>query len=369
MMMSARLGKGLVGGSVVVAALACAGSALAGAPGSGSGSGAGDKGYKSNGSPSSPAPTSSGGNQTIGASATDKAAGREGATGEGNDGSEDKSLSIGIDFVVGSATTDAVTQNVPANLQPTGNTTIDSSKVTTYSFLIGGSIELCKHFELGLRVPFQAGTIDAPTYSRSASALGNIELEPEVGIPLNEGLELKLALGIALPTAQGTPIPATAADVPSLGIGIDQSGYDRATVQKATAMTRGYEENALYEPDHLGLVPKITLSWFQREKWHVDPWVKLENLIATSSDEKFIGELVLGANAGYSVTKVFEPALRVWGNIPVTGADFKAVGVVEPQLRFHAGDGVVLAGVILPFAGPLTSPYAVGVRLAGGIRF
>ena len=348
----------LVGGSVVVAALACAGSALA----------AGEVKDKNPGGSSS-SPSSSGSNESIGASATDKAAGRQGASGEGKDADEDKTLSVGVDFVVGAATTNAVTQNVPASLQPAGNTTIDPSKVTTYSFIFGGGIELCKHFELGLRVPFQAGTITSPTYTRGASSLGNIELTPELALPLNEGLELRLALGIALPTAQGTPIPATAADVPSLGIGIDQSGYDRAAVQKAVSMARGYEEDELYEPDHFGLAPKITLSWFEHAKWHVDPWVKYDALIATSSDQKFIGELVFGLNAGYSVTKVFEPALRVWGNVPVTGADFTAVAVVEPELRFHAGDGVLLAGVILPVAGPLTSPYAFGVRLGAGIRF
>ncbi len=358
-MKNARVGQGLMGSAVVVAALACAGGALA-AEGK----------HEKGGSPSGGAASSSGVNETIGATTTERRTDHPGEPGEEKaEAEEEKPLSVGIDFVVGTATTDVVTQNVPANIQPVGNTTIDPTKVTTYSFLIGGSAELCKHFELGFRIPLQSGTINSATYSRGATTLGNVEIEPEFAFRLNEGLELRLALGIALPTAQGTPIPDSADAVPHLGIGIDQSSYDRASVQHAVAMARGYEENALYEPDHFGLIPKVTLSWFKHEKWHVDPWVKLENLIATTSDEKFIGELVLGVNAGYFVTKVFEPALRVWGNIPVSGADFTAVAVVEPQLKFHAGDGMLLAGVILPVAGPLTSPYALGVRFGGGIRF
>ncbi len=62
--------------------------------------------------------------------------------------------------------------------------------------------------------------------------------------------------------------------------------------------------------------------------------------------------------------KYFEPTVRVWANAPLTGADFNnPVAVVEPQLRFHFGDVNPYVGVILPFAGPITNPYAYGVRV------
>jgi hypothetical protein len=211
-------------------------------------------------------------------------------------------------------------------------------------------------------------SIFAPDDHRGASAIGNVEIEPEGRIKLAEGLHLKLALGIALPTAQGGEIPSTAAAIPADGPGIDQNAYDRFAAQRAAAMTRGYEEDALFEPTHLGIVPKVTLAWAS-DGVRIDPWVKLENLIATESGRKFIDELVFGVNLGYRVSRAFEPGVRVWANVPVSNVDFTAVAVAEPQLAFHFRPVDLSAGVILPFAGPLTSPYDVGVRLAAGFRF
>jgi hypothetical protein len=279
----------------------------------------------------------------------------------------------GVDFVVGTAHTPTVSVPTSSTGFPT-SPVLATTKVTSYSFLFNAGVEITEGFEVRLRVPLANATIFAPDDRRGASAFGNVELEPEGRIKLAEGLHLKLGLGIALPTAQGGEIPGTAAAIPSSGSGtgpgsgIDYSAYDRFASQRAAAMVRGYEEDALFEPSHLGIVPKITLAWAS-DAIRIDPWIKLENLISTESGGKFIDELVFGVNLGYRASRAFEPGVRVWANVPVSNADFTAVAVAEPQLLFHFRPVDLSAGVILPFAGPLTSPYDVGVRLAAGFRF
>jgi hypothetical protein len=129
------------------------------------------------------------------------------------------------------------------------------------------------------------------------------------------------------------------------------------------------EENALYEIDHVGLIPKLALG-YHHGAFHFDPYVKLENLIATKSnaEHSYTGELVFGGTAAYRALPHVEPALRVWANVPLANTDFSAVAAAEPQLRFPFHDITPLVGVLLPFAGPLTNPYEVGVRIAIGGR-
>ena len=121
----------------------------------------------------------------------------------------------------------------------------------------------------------------------------------------------------------------------------------------------------------MGIIPKVVLE-YHADKLRLDPWIKLENLIATDSAlaHKYTGEFLLGANVAYLASKEVEPTLRLWTNIPVANADFKAVAVAEPQLRMHFGEVTPYLGVVLPFAGTsLTSPYAVGLRLGIGAKF
>ena len=85
--------------------------------------------------------------------------------------------------------------------------------------------------------------------------------------------------------------------------------------------------------------------------WHVDPWIKMENLVGTTTglQHSYVGELVFGVNAGVNVTKQIEPGVRVWANAPFSGADFTTVAVVEPQVRMHFGEITPVIGAILPF--------------------
>jgi hypothetical protein len=291
----------------------------------------------------------------------------EGEHGEREEGGTESEapFAIALDLVLGFGKVDAV-DLAPTAATPQGVPKIDRVQATTSSFLLAGEYELGKGVALGARVPFSAGSLAAPA-SRGAAVLGNIEIEGAYKLELNESLAFELGVGVALPTADGTPVPEDPGAVAGAQGAIDQGAFDRGAIQRAVAMSRGYEDNALFETSHLGIIPKLTLEIHHRG-FRFDPYAKLENLIATRSgeDHDYIGELVVGAAVGYAITKNVEPVIRVWTNVPLANTDFAAVAVAEPQLRLRFGEVVPYIGAILPFAGPLTNPYDVGVRF--GVR-
>lgn len=288
----------------------------------------------------------------------------------GADVDEETRFAVGIDFVAGFGKTVAADQIPPgsANINPVNHLSADP--VTTDSFVASFGYELTKHIGFGFRIPLVMGSINPDGYqARFISAFGNLELEGEYSVEVARDLQLVASLGLALPTAQGTEVPATNADLAKTTF--DQTSYDRFVLDYAAAASRGFEENALFFANRFGIVPKIALEW-HKGGWRLEPYVKVENMISTSSSntDKYIGELVIGARAAYLVGKYFEPGVRLWTTIVLTPAD-QPVAVVEPELRFHYGIVTPYIGGILPFAGPLAkdpSQFA-GLRLGGALAF
>jgi hypothetical protein len=276
------------------------------------------------------------------------------------------------DLVVGSAQATQVTGVVPPGTTGgiAGQSTIGTSKVTDWSLILGGGLNITSGFLLGMRLPLEGGTIFAnPT--RSDGGVGNFEVSGKGLVNLAEQLNLELTLGVTIPTAGGHQIPAPGTPVPVVQGAIDQSGYDRYTALRASSMSRGYEDDELFQPDHLGFNPKISLAIGTVGKWNVTPWVKMDNLVATNSSYSYIGEFLFGVNIGGYLLPAVEPVIRAWANVPFTGADFSSVSAaVEPQIRFHIGDVTPYLGGILPIAGStITNPYAFGVRIGIAARF
>ncbi len=284
---------------------------------------------------------------------------------------------LGLDAVVGRGYTSTVDGAVqPAAAPGQGNTnptTIDSGRVTSYSFLLDGGMKLSEGFGIGMRLPLVGGTLFTdPT--RSDGGVGSFEVSGAGKVKLADMVALHLSLAVSTPTAQGRQIPATGGQVPIVQGAIDQSNYDRFAVQRAASQARGYEDDELFQPQHLGINPKLALVFGTEGKWHVDAWVKFNDLIAVNNSYSYIGELVYGLNVGGFLIPQIEPVLRIWANSPLTSAPSAAsyapyaqisstVAVVEPQIRFHAGPIHPYVGAILPIAGPLTnSPYSFGIR-------
>jgi hypothetical protein len=269
-------------------------------------------------------------------------------------------FTLGFDMVLGFGKGDASTQN---QVGPNAYTYSSSrAQTTTESFLLSAGWEVTHHFELGLKLPLVHGTLFPPQAdSRDIFAVGNFEVEGAWRFDLSEELALFAELAVATPTAQGTEAPKTP---PSNGELYDQNGYDRHSVLAFAAASRGWEENALFETDHIGIIPKLKLE-FHSGRLEIEPYVKYESLIGTKDnlEKQYIGDLVAGGRIGVRVADCLSLGVRAWTNIPLDNAPgIETVGVAEPEVRLHFGAVEPYAGVILPFAGPLDSPYTVGAR-------
>jgi hypothetical protein len=285
---------------------------------------------------------------------------------------EEKRFAVWLDAVLGWGHAPFAAQNLPA----TGNPQLtysryDQTATDVQSFILGGSVEVVPHIGVEVRVPLTFATFSPPgSQSRSATAFGNIELAGEYEAEPARGLELIVALGVALPTAQGTAVPDDLAQAPASQV--DSNAYDRWSLSRAASFARGYEENALFEPKRLGIIPKVALR-YTLGGFVLEPFVKVENLIGTSTTlaAGYVGELVGGATVGYRIIKPLELGLRGWVNVGFAGADEDKVTAVaiEPRVLAYLGPVSPYAGVIIPVAGPPSDASFFGVRLGAAVKF
>lgn len=291
---------------------------------------------------------------------------------EGGEGAEhEPRFLLGLDLVLGWGNVPFAVQNLPVNGNPnityTGS---DKTASNVQSFILDASAEVGHHVGIGLRVPFTfAGFMPNGSAARATTDFGNIELEGEYTPHLGRGLRLVAALGVALPTAQGDEIPAGLANAPSSAV--DQTAYDRWSLARAAAFARGYEDNALFEPHRLGIIPKLGLA-YEARGLSLEPYVKVENLVGTQTTlaQSYVGELVAGLRVGYWVQRQFQVALKGWVNVGYAGADEdkKTAAALEPQLVLRFGPVRPYAGVIIPLTGLPQDNSFLGVRVgvAGG---
>ncbi len=304
-------------------------------------------------------------------------AGGEAGTGEAGEAKEGEGKheevgKVGLDLVLGWGKVPFAVENAPTGGQPVPTYSYaDKVPSNVQSFILGGGLEVVEHVEIGARLPFTfAGFSPNGTQGRNATSFGNLELEGEYGQRVAEGLRLSGSLGVALPTAQGTELPPDLANAPATNV--DHSGFDRWSLSRAAAAARGYEDNALFEPNRLGIVPRVGLL-YRNHGLSLEPYLKLENLIATSSalQQGYVGEFVGGLRVGYWVHKEFEVALRSWVNVGYAGADEdkKTTVAIEPQVVLRFGPVRPYVGVIVPFTGPPSDESFVGVRLGVDVAF
>jgi hypothetical protein len=271
-----------------------------------------------------------------------------------------------VDLVFGFGRTSIVSQKVVGPLVTQESRTAEAARYATQSVNLAFAYEIIHGLEIGLMVPLGTGSVYPGSVTRGSTTIGNVAVGGEYGYHVRPDLELKGGLDVALPTAQGTELP-TPDDLAALGH-LDQTTYDRFSLQRAIADSRGREDTAAYAPKHLGLVPKVALSWTGVNKLEIEPYLKYESLHGLGSDTSYEGALVIAARGTYRFHKFVDGTLRIWTNIPTAGPD-SAVAIVEPEVRGHFGAFVPVVGVIIPFAGELTSPGAVGARLALAARF
>jgi hypothetical protein len=285
---------------------------------------------------------------------------------EDDEAKHEERVMAGLDLVLGWGKVPFAVQNLPsATNGAVTYTRNDAVHSNVQSFILAASAEVVEHVGVGLRLPFTfAGFSPDGSQGRQTTAFGNLELEGEYSGHVAQGLHLYGALGVALPTAQGEEIPPDLNNVSAQLV--NQSAYDRYSLERAAAAARGYEDNALFEPKRLGLVPKVGLV-YRTHGLSVEPYVKVENLVGTSSSlaNEYVGELVGAVRVGYWVQKEFEVALKGWTNVGFAGGDEdkKTSVALEPQLVLRFGPVRPYAGVIIPVAGPPSDEAFVGVRL------
>jgi hypothetical protein len=273
---------------------------------------------------------------------------------------------LDLDLVLGWGKVPFAVQNLPTTgMQAITYSRSDATPSSVQSFVFGGRFEMAKRWSVGARLPFSFASFSPDSSApRSTTAFGNLELAGEYRAGFSNGAEVTAALGVALPTAQGDEIPV---DLQSRSTQlVDASAYDRFSLSRAAALARGYEENALFEPKRLGIVPKIVLR-YARGALAVEPSVKVENLVGTASslDAGYVGDLVAALRVGYRLRDFVEIALRGWTNVGYAGSDQdKTVSVaVEPSVFFRFGALRPSAGVVVPVAGPPLDGRFVGVRV------
>ena len=301
--------------------------------------------------------------------------GAEAASAESKEGEKEEVGEVRLDFVVGQGDVPFVFQFPPAGNGQLGGNGVGVTKTTALSFILSTEFKIASGFGAEVRLPWIDGHISPPSDGSEGpsnwfSAMGNIEVAGFFETKLMKDLSGLAAIGFALPTAQGTEGPEATEDPNSTKF--DRSANNQMAVQRAAAASRGWEDNALFEPHRVGIVPKIGVKW-THEKLALEPYIKIENLIATNDTlaHKYVGEFVGAVRGSYRAHENIEPALRMWTAIAFSGSDEdkKATFFVEPQVVGHFGPVHPVLGLILPVAGALTDPRYLAVRAAIAASF
>ncbi len=273
---------------------------------------------------------------------------------------------FGVDWVMGFGKVNAVEQQLPGSTQILPTNVIVSAPFRTQTYLFNVHVAL-QSLGIGLRLPLSIGNIrDAyPGVSGDNTfTTGGLGIAFDMPKKLSDTLTLTPELEIVAPLAQGDT--TTSQDQLSKPTFDKYASYKYST-NIAAAMARGYEDDALFWPRRVGIVPKATVALHTPGGVTFDPYLKLPIMIDahTDSDERVRVEVVGGARLAYGITKWLEPGVRVWAMIPIVAQSGMRdpVAVVEPQLRFHSANTFALTiGGVLPFAGALTDPYVGGIR-------
>ncbi len=280
---------------------------------------------------------------------------------EGEEGEEkEPKLAMWIDAVFGFGDVPALNTTPPTTLGTLPTHNLENTHVASDSYILGASYRLGESLELGARIPIVHANFspEGLQQSRGTTTVGNLELFAAYEKKLSPKLAIIPELGIALPTAAGDELPTGDEVESNRAKQFDTNAHDRFSALQAASASRGLEESALFESKRLGIVPKIELE-YKMKKLTIAPFIKMENLIATSSslEKGYLGEIVPGFLASYGVTKWLDVALRGWASIAFDKEDHdnNALIVVEPELRAHFGPIHPVVGLLLPVF-PVTGP-------------
>jgi hypothetical protein len=289
---------------------------------------------------------------------------------------KEKPYSVGADIVYGLGRTGSGTE-VGA----------DPIEYKVASIIVGATYQADPRVGVRFRIPVSNGSVDTgQTYS--ATALGNIELGMTYTSDMGPHTKLPFDVGLYLPVAQGDRFPPPE----------DPARLRTFRVNTMAQWARGLEEDALFAPHRLSLVPRLSLRYAEGGI-AAGGFVKLplmlriggQDVPVPSSEEggsdyalkSVVFEAVVGGDFRVDIQRnKFDIGTRAWITwmssefvqriLANTTAPDRLQINVEPQLRAMFGQLKATAGVIIPIAGRLSGgdlQHAVGFRLAAAYGF
>jgi hypothetical protein len=201
----------------------------------------------------------------------------------------------------------------------------------------------------------------------SATAVGNLELGMTYNSDMGPNTKIPLDIGLYVPTANGDRFP------PPEGNG-RQHAY---LVNTAAQWARGLEEDALFAPHRLSLVPKVGVR-YAAGGISTGGYLKLPLLMRMGGGDppsppignddyaikSFVAQAIIGGNFHIDVSRnTIDVGMRAWlawmsgeyvervltGSTPPTKIQLS----LEPQVRANFGQLKAVLGVILPIGGRL----------------
>lgn len=240
------------------------------------------------------------------------------------------------------------------------------TEFSTMSFIAGGTYRLGS-FAPGVRVPLTTGSEQrAMETSHNQTVLGNVELSGAYFLHPMKHAELPFELAVALPTAMGNPTG-------------DESGEQHYLTEEMAAASRGYEDNALFMPRHLGLIPKIGFD-YEDGTLALGIYQKMELLFKAGAESSATLEAkgtavasVTQINASYSVIhRMLWVGARAWAFYDITAPyevknaemdESKLQMMVEPTVGGRIGDLVPNVGFLIPIGGRLADDHVKALRI------
>ena len=278
-----------------------------------------------------------------------------------------------------------------------GTTGPDAVELSVVSFVIGGGYQFTPEWGGRLRIPFATGKITHVGNERTsfetlnegynAAAFGNVELAGNYTFSLGPSTKLPVELAFAVPTSNGDRFPPP-----------DDTPRGRHyRINAAVQASRGLEEDALFAPHRLGIIPKGAIR-YKSGSIDTDGFVKVPVLIKTGGQDVpppqpgqatfalnstvIAGIVGGGFHYGFIDNKI-DVGTRAW--ITILSNDYYDIiytggGVtqpskfqfaLEPQVRTAIGSVRAALGFIWPIGGKLGGDQGQvnGVRLTGAYVF
>jgi hypothetical protein len=295
-------------------------------------------------------------------------------------------IELTADMVVGYGHVPTLNAALPTTLTTGTLASVDDTKITSDSYILGLGWWLRNSLRLGFRLPIAHAQYSPgeSKLARGVTALGNLEFSVLYERQLSKSLALIPSLALTLPTAPGSELPAAAQVEANPSATYGNGTADRYSTLRAAAGSRGFEENPLFSSQRFGIVPRVDLS-FRSGKIEIAPFVKMDNLFSStkSATEGWLGNIVGGASVGVGLAKWLDFGIRAWASYALQkdGRDDNLLVDVEPQLRLHFGPIHPVIGLLipvlpiskdsrtLPSKDPVYDPRFVAFRLAVAAKF